>query len=131
METQVKETIERKALKSMWVLRLTKFISSWSSAHSTAYSWGSAAAFYFGGALYYNEQNVLEYNAGRNNGSAESRAPCIEDPETGNCESTQNVITNSKVYQVGNVGIGMSLCFVVLVILILMALALITRVFLF
>jgi len=49
---------------------------------------------------------VLEYNAGRDNNGNERRDPCVDDPETGNCISTQNHITNSKVFLVGNVGIG-------------------------
>lgn len=76
------------------------------TAHSTAYFWGSAAAFYFGGALYYDSIGNLEYNAGRPFTDSQNRYPCIMNPETGDCDDSQNLITNSKVYQVPNVGIG-------------------------
>jgi hypothetical protein len=66
-----------------------------SSAHSTAYFWGSSAAFYFGGALYYNSNGLLEYNAGRDRSGSEQREP-----------PTQNLVTNSKVFLTPNVGIG-------------------------
>ena len=34
------------------------------------------------------------------------RRPCVEDPETGDCDRTENHITNSKAFMVANVGIG-------------------------
>jgi hypothetical protein len=76
------------------------------TAHSTAYFWGSAAAFYFGGALYFDSSGNLEYNAGRPTTGSQNRAPCVKDTGTADCKSTWNRITNSKVYQVPNVGIG-------------------------
>lgn len=76
-------------------------------AHSTAHFWSSSAAFYFGGALYYNAAtNKLEYNAGRDNNDDERRDPCIYDPLKEECIPKSNLITNSKVFLVGNVGIG-------------------------
>lgn len=76
------------------------------TAHSTAHFWGSAAAFYFGGSLYFNSNDLLEYNAGRDNDGSQRRDPCEEDVETGECISTENHLTNSKVFLVGNVGVG-------------------------
>jgi hypothetical protein len=73
-------------------------------AHSTANFWGHAAAFYFGGSLYF-EGETLAYNAGRGDQSR-SRNPCIEDTETGGCNAAWNRITNSKIFLVPSVGIG-------------------------
>jgi len=75
------------------------------TAHSTAHFWKSAAAFYFGGSLW-KENGQLIYNAGRDNSQEQRRTPCEPDPVAGNCPSVWNHITNSKVYQVANVGIG-------------------------
>ena len=72
-------------------------------AHSTAHFWDHAAAFYFGGSLYYNDDGKLEYNAGRDQSNL--RDPCVQDAN-GSCENTWNQITNSKVFLVPNVGIG-------------------------
>jgi hypothetical protein len=74
------------------------------TAHSTAHFWGHAAAFYFGGSLYYNGDGVLEYNAGRD--QTNNRNPCIDDEDTAKCEAAWNRITNSKTFLVANVGIG-------------------------
>lgn len=75
------------------------------TAHSTAHYWGSAAAFYFGGTLYYNEDDVLEYNAGRD--LERSRNPCNEGQEdTPYLCNGFNRISNSKVFLVPHVGIG-------------------------
>lgn len=74
------------------------------TAHSTAFFWGHAAAFYFGGSLYYNEDGKLEYNAGRD--LSHSRSPCSDDAESGKCNGSFNVITNTKVFLAGHVGIG-------------------------
>lgn len=56
--------------------------------------------------MYYNGNNKLEYNAGRDNNGSEQRSPCNVDPVTNECVDTQNLITNSKVFMVANVGIG-------------------------
>lgn len=76
------------------------------TAHSTAYFWGSSAAFYFGGALFYDDNDQLVYNAGRERSSSQRRNPCIEDEDTGDCIPTENRITNTKVFLTPNVGIG-------------------------
>ena len=79
------------------------------TAHSTAHFWNSAAAFYFGGALFI-QDGILKYNAGRDARNEERRKPCKDedfDEAKGKCLKTYwNQITNSKVYQVGNVGLG-------------------------
>jgi hypothetical protein len=65
------------------------------TAHSTAHLWGSAAAFYFGGSLCYLEDGTFQYKAGRD-----------QDKEGSRRNSHWNRITNTKVFQVSNVGIG-------------------------
>eukprot|EP00934_Nitzschia_sp_Nitz4_P002604 Nitzschia sp. Nitz4//scaffold396_size11502//5699//11254//NITZ4_009037-RA/size11502-snap-gene-0.7-mRNA-1//-1//CDS//3329550271//2594//frame0 len=74
------------------------------TAHSTANFWLHAAGFYFGGSLYYNDDGLQEYIAGRD--QSRPRAFCEDNPDTGECESTFSVISNSRVYQAGNVGFG-------------------------
>jgi hypothetical protein len=39
------------------------------TAHSTGWWWKSSAAFYWGASLYYNDDGILEYNAGRDLGN--------------------------------------------------------------
>ena len=74
------------------------------TAHSTAHFWRSAAAFYFGGSLYYDGDDLV-YNAGRDNNDNDRKKPCIDD-EDGTCQRTWNRITNTKVFLAANVGIG-------------------------
>ena len=79
------------------------------SAHSTGWFWKHAGGFYFGGALYYNDNGILEYNAGRDfNFSHHGRHPC----RVNNCELRGDCskcdeddqawvqVTNSKVFLV-------------------------------
>lgn len=74
------------------------------TAHSTAHFWEKAAAFYFGGSIYYNTNGKLEYNAGREKNDDQRRKPCTE--EDGVCTRAWNRITNSKAFLVAGVGIG-------------------------
>jgi len=73
-------------------------------AHSTAHFWDSSAAFYFGGSLYY-DGDELVYNAGRDNDAKDRKMPCIND-ENGKCQKAWNRITNTKVFLTARVGIG-------------------------
>jgi hypothetical protein len=73
-------------------------------AHSTAHFWDKAAAFYFGGSLFYDGDDLV-YNAGRENNDNDRRKPCIDD-ENGVCKRAWNRITNSKAFLVAGVGIG-------------------------
>jgi len=82
------------------------------TAHSTGWWWSHAGAFYFGGSLYYNANDQLVYNAGRD--QSHNRKPCLVDKcAEGNCDGycqlydqAWNKITNSKTYLVPSVGIG-------------------------
>jgi len=74
------------------------------TAHSTAHFWGSAAAFYFGGSLYY-DGDELVYNAGRDKNGNDRKSPCIDD-EDDVCRRAWNRITNTKVFLTAEVGIG-------------------------
>jgi hypothetical protein len=82
------------------------------SAHSTAWWWKSASAFYFGGSLYYNDNGVLEYQAGRD--MVQRRSTCLVDKcKSGNCgafckrdEQGWMKVSNSKAFLIANVGLG-------------------------
>ena len=87
--------------------RLTKTFDG-NSAHSTGWWWSHAGAFYSGGSLYYNADNItlLEYNAGRDQ-SKGTRSPCLVDKcaENNNCdaycyegERAWYKLTNNKVF---------------------------------
>ena len=86
------------------------------TAHSTGGWWGHAAAFYFGGQLYY-ENGLLKYDPGRGDGSSgrNRRVPCLVDKcaTTGDCDSTCREdewayirMTNTKAYQTAGVGLN-------------------------
>jgi hypothetical protein len=80
------------------------------TAHSSGWWWGHAGAFYFGGSLYYNSNNVLEYNPGRSG----DRSPCkVNACELGNCDwgcpadqRTSIRITNTKAFLAAGVGLN-------------------------
>jgi hypothetical protein len=80
------------------------------SAHSSGWWWGHAGAFYFGGELFYNGNNVLEYNPGRGG----SRYPCkVNACALSNCdwgcpaeERAFLRITNSKAFLAAGVGLN-------------------------
>ncbi|CAB9506538.1 G8 domain-containing protein DDB [Seminavis robusta] len=82
------------------------------TAHSTGWWWDHAGGFYFGGVLYYNSQDKLEYNAGRDwNFTDHGRWPC----KINSCEllsacykcnyndQAWNRVSNSKVFLVPGV----------------------------
>ena len=64
------------------------------TAHSTAWWWNQGSGFYVGGEQYYDSSGRLKYNAGRGG----TRSPCVEDELTGECISTHNTFTNSKIF---------------------------------
>jgi hypothetical protein len=80
------------------------------TAHSSGWWWGHGCAFYFGGSLYYNSNNVMEYNAGRGG----DRSPCkVNACELGNCDwgcpadqRTSIRITNTKAFLTAGVGLN-------------------------
>jgi hypothetical protein len=80
------------------------------TAHSSGWWWGHAGAFYFGGSLYYNVNNTLEYNPGRSG----DRSPCkVNACELGNCDwgcpadqRTSIRLTNTKAFLVTGVGLN-------------------------
>eukprot|EP00934_Nitzschia_sp_Nitz4_P002884 Nitzschia sp. Nitz4//scaffold35_size145790//102540//106801//NITZ4_003043-RA/size145790-augustus-gene-0.122-mRNA-1//1//CDS//3329549163//2874//frame0 len=72
------------------------------TAHSTGHFFISSGAFYFGGFLYYLDDGRYEYNAGRD--TSRVRNPCLEGQTDYSCTGF-NRISNSKVYQVANVGV--------------------------
>ena len=80
------------------------------TAHSTGWWWKHAGAFYFGGALYY-ENNVLTYNPGR---GTHRRNTCFVDQcANGNCdrncpsyERAWIQMTNSKSFLAASVGLN-------------------------
>lgn len=84
------------------------------TAHSTGWWWKHAAGFYVGGALYYNDDNLLEYNPGRNADLRLTRRPCnvpIDDCDPSKCniecplgEESFIRVTNTKVYQISGTG---------------------------
>ena len=74
------------------------------TAHSTAWWWSHAGAFYFGGSLYY-QGTTLFYNAGRDHDFGR-RDPCEEDAGSNDCIDAWNRITNSKVFLVANAGLN-------------------------
>lgn len=82
------------------------------TAHSTGWWWYHSGAFYFGGSLYYNGQNVLEYIPGRSFSNDHRRDTCKSDLcATGSCGGwclgkNQAFIrmTNSKAFLAANVG---------------------------
>jgi hypothetical protein len=82
------------------------------SAHSTAWWWKSASAFYIGGSLYYNDNGVLEYQPGRD--LPHKRSTCLVDKcSSGHCgdfcktnEQAWITMSNSKVYLSANIGLG-------------------------
>jgi hypothetical protein len=82
------------------------------TAHSTAWWWKSASAFYFGGSIYYNDKGVLEYQAGRD--MVQRRSTCLVDKcSHGDCgafckrsEQGWMKISNSKAFLIANVGLG-------------------------
>ena len=74
-----------------------------------------AGAFYFGGAIYYNSNNVLEYNPGRDFDFANhGRATCtVNACALGDCaygcpqyDTVPIRLTNSKVFLVSSVGLN-------------------------
>jgi hypothetical protein len=89
----------------------TSLIIDGNTAHSTGWWWNHAPAFYFGGALYYdNDGETLVYNAGRDFNHL--RSPCNKDMcKTGNCNEYCQIedqawlrVTNSKAFLVPSVG---------------------------
>jgi hypothetical protein len=87
------------------------------TAHSTGWWWDRAGAFYFGGDLYYNSNNTLEYNPGR---GTFGRSPCRQDPclpnatscPTWKCTVAQQSsirLTNTKTFL--NAGVGVVRCY--------------------
>jgi len=82
------------------------------TAHSSAWWWYHTGAFYFGGALYY-ENGVFKYNAGRA-GRNQGRETCAKDLcDAGDCfggcshkDRRWLTMTNSKAYL--NAGVGLN-----------------------
>jgi G8 domain len=82
------------------------------TAHSTGWWWYHGAGFYFGGALFFDESNVLTYNPGRQ--FLSSRSPCSRNLcAEGNCGDYCLVpdqrwlrISNSKTYLIAGVGLN-------------------------
>jgi hypothetical protein len=80
------------------------------SAHSSAWWWGHTGAFYFGGELFYNNDDILEYNPGRGG----DRSPCeVNACALGNCDYGCPVekrafirITNTKAFLASGVGLN-------------------------
>jgi hypothetical protein len=80
------------------------------TAHSSGWWWEHGSAFYFGGSLYYNSDNLLEYNPGRGG----NRRPCnVNVCETGNCDApcpadqqTSIRLTNTKAFLVAGAGLN-------------------------
>jgi hypothetical protein len=73
------------------------------TAHSTAFWWTDAGAFYVGGGLTYDNNGKLEYEAGR----GAERGPCKDftDDSCGSWELDWAKITNSKVFLSAGVGL--------------------------
>lgn len=73
------------------------------TAHSTAFWWEQAGAFYVGGGLEYNQDNELVYQAGR----GPYRDPCLVHKPLDACKYEEfgwiNV-TNSKVFLLAGIG---------------------------
>jgi G8 domain len=85
------------------------------TAHSSGWFWYHAGAFYFGGALYYNDKNVLEYNPGRSfNVDDDNRRTCAIDLcAAGNCygwcppdKQAFVRLTNTKAFLAPSVGLN-------------------------
>jgi hypothetical protein len=83
------------------------------SAHSSGWWWRHAGAFYWGGSLYYNTNDELEYNAGRD--QENQRYPClvnkcIDDDDCDSwCQPTEQAwlrVTNTKAFLSAGVGFG-------------------------
>ena len=83
------------------------------TAHSTGWWWKSASGFYFGGSLYYNSNDVLEYQAGRDLKNV--RDTCNANPcdYPGGCaalcqpwDQAWAKVTNSKSFLVAGIGLG-------------------------
>jgi G8 domain len=80
------------------------------SVHSSGWWWGHGAGFYFGGDLYYNDKNVLEYNPGRSG----DRSPCrVNACVLGDCDYGCPIddqvfirVSNSKAFRIAGVGMG-------------------------
>jgi hypothetical protein len=82
------------------------------TAHSTGWWWDKAPGFYFGGSLYFADNDLLVYDAGRgqdpNQKSAHERSPCLVDKcATATCDEwcresewAWNKITNSKAFAI-------------------------------
>jgi len=94
----------------------TSLMIDGNTAHSTSWWWKHSAGFYMGGALFYNEDDVLEYNAGRDL-TRPKRSPCLVDKcKTGhknNCreycqpyEQAWLKMTNTKAFLVAGVGLN-------------------------
>jgi hypothetical protein len=92
---------------------MTSLTIDGNSAHSSGWWWGHAGAFYFGGELFYNDKNVLEYNPGRGG----DRTPCKVNAcniKDWNCkdwgcpveEKAFLRVTNSKAFLVAGVGLN-------------------------
>jgi hypothetical protein len=82
-------------------------------AHSTAWWWYHAAAFYWVGSLYYNDEDILEYNAGRDQNNERVNCNVNKCETEGNCdeycspaEHNWITITNTKAFLVAGVGFG-------------------------
>jgi hypothetical protein len=90
-------------------LSATSLTIDGNTAHSTGWFWFNAGAFYFGGALYYNTTNILQYEPGRND---IKRIICNVNPCAGSCTNCpeadigSTLLTNSKVFLVPSTGLN-------------------------
>jgi hypothetical protein len=85
------------------------------TAHSTGWWWVNAGAFYFGGVLKYNDQNLMTYNPGRSTATEDLRNTCKydfctqTDSCTGWCQQADQLflrMTNTKVFLTPAIGIS-------------------------
>lgn len=84
------------------------------TAHSSGWWWSHAGAFYFGGALYI-EDNKLKYHAGREQGARGQRNPCNVDMcalnenwcnlDCSREDNAWNLVTDNKAFLVPGVGL--------------------------
>jgi hypothetical protein len=78
--------------------------------HSSGWWWSHGAGFYFGGDLYYNDKNVLEYNPGRSGARRSCRVnACVLGDCDHGCPIDDLVflrISNSKAFRIAGVGLN-------------------------
>jgi hypothetical protein len=83
------------------------------TAHSTGWWWKHAAGFYFGGSLYYNEEGILEYQAGRDLDNQRSTClldKCLSSAGCGSyCSQSQQAwmsVSNTKAFLTPGIGLN-------------------------